>query len=195
MVAEYLGLEGNAGLTTALIGQADMDDLLQPWGDDNLFVLTSGQIPPNPSELLGSEAMRELILRLESTFDAVIIDAPPLLPVTDAAVLAQQVGGVVLVVGSQKVRSNDLEKSLAALEMVDADLLGIVLNRLPAKGPDAYAYSYYSYDKRDTPKVPESHGDVVPDVPSGTFDRLLSGDPRPESRLRNAVRSRGTGGQ
>lgn len=194
MVAEYLGLERNAGLTTALIGQADLDDLLQPWGEDNLFILTSGQIPPNPSELLGSEAMRELILRLESAFDAVIIDAPPLLPVTDAAVLAQQVGGVVLVVGSQKVRTNDLEKSLAALEMVDADLLGIVMNRLPVKGPDAYAYSYYSYEtKQDTPKIPDLRPEQERELSSDTFDRLLSGDPRPESRLRN-VRSRSTGG-
>jgi capsular exopolysaccharide synthesis family protein len=195
MVAEYLGLERDAGLTTALIGHADLDDLLQPWGEDNLFILTSGQVPPNPSELLGSEAMRELILRLENTFDAVIIDAPPLLPVTDAAVLAQQVGGVVLVVGSQKVRSNDLEKSLAALEMVDADLLGIVLNRLPGKGPDAYAYSYYSYDsKQDTLNVPDLRPEPQRELPSDTFDRLLSGEPRPESRLRN-VRSRSTGGE
>ena len=194
MVAEYLGLERNAGLTTALVGHAELDDLLQPWGDDRLFVLTSGQVPPNPSELLGSEVMRELILRLESTFDAVIIDAPPLLPVTDAAVLAQQVGGVVLVVGSQKVRSNDLEKSLAALDMVDADLLGVVLNRLPAKGPDAYAYSYYSYDRQDTLKVPGSRPEPEKDLPSDPFDRLLSAGPRPESRLRN-VRSRSTGGE
>ncbi|WAH95904.1 polysaccharide biosynthesis tyrosine autokinase [Arthrobacter sp. MMS18-M83] len=145
-VDEYLGLERNAGLTTALIGQADVDDLLQPWGEDNLYVLTSGQIPPNPSELLGSDAMKTLITRLEHAFDAVIIDAPPLLPVTDAAVLAQQVGGVVLVIGSTKVKSPDLQKSIAALEMVQADLLGVVLNLLPPKGPDAYSYSYYSHD-------------------------------------------------
>jgi capsular exopolysaccharide synthesis family protein len=145
MIAEYLGLERNAGLTTALIGKADLDDLLQPWGSEQLYVLASGQIPPNPSELLGSGKMKQLISTLESTFDAVIIDAPPLLPVTDAAVLAQQVGGVVVIVGTQKIRTTDLEKSLAALEMVQADVLGVVLNRLPTKGPDAYAYSYYSY--------------------------------------------------
>lgn len=145
-VDAYLGLERNAGLTTALIGESDLNDLLQPWGEDNLYVLTSGRIPPNPSELLGSEAMRNLILRLEQTFDAVIIDAPPLLPVTDAAVLAQQVGGVVLVVGSAKVKLPDLQKSLAALKMVGADVLGAVINLLPAKGPDAYAYNYYSED-------------------------------------------------
>jgi capsular exopolysaccharide synthesis family protein len=150
-VNEYLGLERNAGLTTALIGQADVNELLQPWGADNLYVLTSGQIPPNPSELLGSEAMKNLIAHLESTFDAVVIDAPPLLPVTDAAVLAHQVGGVVLVIGASKVKLADLKKSIGALEMVEADLLGVVLNLIPAKGPDAYAYSYASYDSKVDP--------------------------------------------
>ncbi len=143
-VYDYLGLEGNVGLTTALIGTAQVNDLLQHWGDDEMYVLTSGQIPPNPSELLGSRSMKELITQLEAEFDAVIIDAPPLLPVTDAAVLAQHVGGVVLVAGATRVKLPDLQKSLAALEMVDAELLGVVLNLVPAKGPDAY--SYYSYD-------------------------------------------------
>ncbi|WP_350002675.1 polysaccharide biosynthesis tyrosine autokinase [Pseudarthrobacter sp. WHRI 8279] len=152
-VDDYLGLDRNAGLTTALVGAADVNDLLQPWGEDDFFVLTSGQIPPNPSELLGSEAMNQLILGLEAAFDAVIIDAPPLLPVTDAAVLAQQVGGVVLVIGSSKVKSPELEKSLRALEMVDADLLGVVLNLLPSKGPDAYAYGYATY--QTTPGQPQ----------------------------------------
>lgn len=146
MVNEYLGLDRSIGLTTALVGNVDVDDLLQPWGTDSLFVLTSGQIPPNPSELLGSEAMRLLLARLESHFDIVVIDAPPLLPVTDAAVLSQFVGGVVVVVGSQKTKRHDVERALAALDLVDAKLLGIVLNQLPIKGPDAYAQSYYSYE-------------------------------------------------
>jgi capsular exopolysaccharide synthesis family protein len=144
-VSEYLGLDRNAGLTTALVGAADVNDLLQPWGEDNLFVLTSGQIPPNPSELLGSEEMKRLIVRLEQAFDMVIIDAPPLLPVTDAAVLCQHVGGVVVVAGSHRLRRHELEKSLTTLDMVEANILGIVLNRLPVKGPDAYAYGYYTY--------------------------------------------------
>lgn len=148
-VDDYLGLDRNAGLTTALVGTADVNDLLQPWGEDELYVLTSGIVPPNPSELLGSEAMKQLILRLEHAFDAVIIDAPPLLPVTDAAVLAQQVGGVVLVIGASRVKIPDLQKSLNSLKMVQADLLGVVLNLLPAKGPDAYAVNYYTYDSKD----------------------------------------------
>ncbi|MDT0168122.1 polysaccharide biosynthesis tyrosine autokinase [Pseudarthrobacter sp. BRE9] len=144
MVGEYLGLERNAGLTTALVGSADINDVLQHWGSDHLYVLTSGQVPPNPSELLGSEEMRLLIERLESTFDAVVVDAPPLLPVTDAAVLSQQVGGVVVVVGSQKLKQHDLERSLAALDLVESNVLGVVLNHLPFKSQDAYTYSYQS---------------------------------------------------
>lgn len=146
MVNEYLGLERNAGLTTALIGAAHVNDLLQPWGEDDLFVLASGPIPPNPSELLGSAQMSDLLDRLEEAFDVVIIDAPPLLPVTDAAVLAQRVGGVIVVAGIQKVKRQDLERSLTALSMVGVQVLGLVLNRVPVKGPDAYAYTYYSSD-------------------------------------------------
>ncbi|MFB0836792.1 polysaccharide biosynthesis tyrosine autokinase [Arthrobacter sp. E44] len=186
MIADYLGLERNAGLTTALIGKADVNDLLQSWGDGQLYVLASGQIPPNPSELLGSEKMRQLIIRLESAFDAVIIDAPPLLPVTDAAVLAQQVGGVVVVVGTQKVRTSDLEKSLAALEMVQADVLGVVLNRLPIKGPDAYAYNSYSYSTSG--KVPveppvDLHHRRAEDSHDLFTDEILHGSPREETRF------------
>lgn len=152
MVDDYLGLERNAGLTTALVGAANVNDLLQPWGDDDLYVLTSGQIPPNPSELLGSAEMQHLIERLGEAFDTVIIDAPPLLPVTDASVLSQHVGGVVLVVGVQKIKRHDLERSLASLRLVEANLLGVVLNRVPAKGADAYSYAYYS------PELPSQRG-------------------------------------
>lgn len=147
MVADYLGLDRNAGLTTALVGDADVNDVLQHWGDDNLYVLASGQIPPNPSELLGSPEMEDLISRLEQAFDAVIIDAPPLLPVTDAAVVSRHVGGVIVVVGAQKLRQPDLTKALNSLELVGAAVLGIVLNRLPAKGSDSYSYSYYGSDE------------------------------------------------
>lgn len=170
MVGEYLGLERHAGLTTALVGAADVNDLLQPWGDDQLYVLTSGQVPPNPSELLGSTQMKDIILHLEDVFDSVIIDAPPLLPVTDAAVLSQQVGGVVVVVGAQKLREPDLKKSLDALEMVGANILGIVLNRLPIKGPDSYTYSYYANDGE--PVNPATSGREVSKISNGQSRRL-----------------------
>ncbi len=167
MINEYLGLDRSAGLTTALVGTADVNDLLQPWGEDNLYVLTAGQIPPNPSELLGSEEMKDLISRLELVFDSIVIDAPPLLPVTDAAVLSQHVGGVVIIVGSQKLRHQDLEKSLSALNMVGSNILGIILNRLPTRGPDAYSYSYYrnvdsrNNTSRSDPKRNQSRSDTA----------------------------------
>lgn len=145
MIHEYMHLGRDAGLTTALMGAADVNDLLQQWGEDSLYVLTSGQVPPNPSELLGSGEMKNLILRLEHAFDVIIIDAPPLLPVTDAAVLSQFVGGVVVVVGSHKIKQQDLSKSLNALNLVGARLMGVILNQLPTKGPDAYLQGYYSY--------------------------------------------------
>lgn len=172
-VDDYLGLDRNAGLTTALIGAADTKDLLQRWGDEELYVLTSGEVPPNPSELLGSGRMRELIAELEKTFDAVIIDAPPLLPVTDAAVLAQQVGGVVLVAGASRIKLPDLQKSLETLKMVNANLLGVVLNLLPVKGPDSYAYSYYSYEATGSNFGPGADVSETPGMPQALPDDLF----------------------
>lgn len=169
MVHDYLRLERTAGLTTALIGGADINDLLQQWGEDDLYVLTAGQIPPNPSELLGSEEMKNLLVRLENAFDTVIVDAPPLLPVTDATVLSQHVGGVVVIVGSQKTRTQDLSKSLAALGLVKATVLGIVLNRLPIKGPDAYSHGYYSYESHDDSHEQETRGRRLDGTPGGSL--------------------------
>lgn len=183
MVHDYLGLDRNAGLTTALVGQAEINDLLQQWGEDELFVLTSGEIPPNPSELLGSDEMKHLVSRLEQAFDTVVIDAPPLLPVTDAAILAQFVSGVVVVVSTQKTKYQELEKSLSGLELVGANVLGIVLNRLPAKGPDAYTYGYYSQEgntaasrksARKTRSMSGGRGDTSPETTYATdFERTL----------------------
>lgn len=144
-VAEYLGMEGAVGLTTVLIGRAELADVTQSWGNGNLHVLPAGQVPPNPSELLGSAAMEELLRKLETTYDTVIIDAPPLLPVTDAAVLTKLAGGAVVVVGSQRINRDQLAKALGNLESVDGRVLGVILNLLPTKGPDAYGYYSYGY--------------------------------------------------
>jgi succinoglycan biosynthesis transport protein ExoP len=92
-IARYLGLEGDVGLTTVLIGLTDLQNAMQPWGNAGLHVLASGQIPPNPSELLGSRFMASLLEHLTSQYDIVLIDTPPLLPVTDAAILAKISGG------------------------------------------------------------------------------------------------------
>lgn len=145
-VADYLGLEGAVGLTDVLIGRARLDDVLQPWGEGVMQVLACGTIPPNPSELLGSEPMRRVLEDLGRRFDHVLVDAPPLLPVTDAAILSRLVGGVVVIVGSKRVHRDALRRALASLASVDARVLGTVVNRLPTKGPDSYGYGYqYGY--------------------------------------------------
>jgi capsular exopolysaccharide synthesis family protein len=138
---EYMGRDGSLGLTNVLIGQSDLADVLQQFADTNVYVIGAGTVPPNPSELLGSPVMAETLHALESRFDAVIIDTPPLLPVTDAAVLSTIAAGTVVVVGVGRVDRDHLTKSLQTLEAVDGHLLGLVLNMVPTKGADPY-YHY-----------------------------------------------------
>ncbi len=141
-VARYLGVEGSVGLTTILIGKVGVEDAVQPWGNANLDVIASGQIPPNPSELLGAAPMTQLLDRLRADYDVIVIDTPPLLPVTDAAILAKGVGGAIVVVGAGTVHRNQLETALSALGTVGVPPLGIVVNRVPVRGPGAGAYEY-----------------------------------------------------
>ncbi len=146
---EYLGLEGAVGLTDVLIEQATLADVLQPFGKHGLSVLGAGQLPPNPSELLGSPAMREVVTRLSEQFDYVLIDAPPLLPVTDAAVLSTQATGAVLVVGSGLVTKDQLAAALESLQTVNGTVLGVALNRVP-RGSRVAGYYDYGYQSHST---------------------------------------------
>lgn len=130
-LGSYLDLERAAGLTNVLIGEVAAEDVIQEWGDSGLRVLTSGPIPPNPSELLGSTAMEKLISELRSQFELLVIDTPPVLPVTDAAVTATQADGVLLVVRHGHTQQDQVVQSLEALEAVDARILGAVLSMSP----------------------------------------------------------------
>ncbi|QGQ20265.1 polysaccharide biosynthesis tyrosine autokinase [Cellulomonas sp. JZ18] len=143
-VGRYMGLESAAGLTTVLIGRATLDDVVQPWGNGFLHVLPSGQIPPNPSELLGSAAMAQVLRDLTARYDMVLVDTPPLLPVTDAAILAKFTGGALVVVGAGTVHRGQLAESIKALETVGARVLGLVLNREARKA--SKSYEYYRYE-------------------------------------------------
>jgi capsular exopolysaccharide synthesis family protein len=142
-VATYVGLDGTAGLTDVIIGRATLADVVQPLGRGNLHVLLSGRIPPNPSELLGSQPMEKLLAEATARYDSVIIDSPPLLPVTDSALLSRFCGGVLLVVGSGSVTRPELETAIASLETVEASILGLVLNRLRASELGHYGYHHY----------------------------------------------------
>ena len=144
-VADYMDVEGAVGLTDVLIGRADLADVIQPWGKGQLFVLPAGHVPPNPSELLGSTRMTQLITEFNRAFDVVLFDSPPLLPVTDAAILAKNVGGALIVVAAGRTQKNQLKGAIAALDNVGAPVSGMVLTMLPTKGPDAYGYGHYGY--------------------------------------------------
>jgi capsular exopolysaccharide synthesis family protein len=135
---QYLGLPSGVGLTSVLVGTVTLSDAVQVWGEDLISVLASGPVPPNPSEILGSRHMRELLDRLGTEYDNVIIDAPPVLPVTDAAATAAACDGVVMVVGHGKVTRDQLRAAVSALRMVDAKILGTVLNLVPDRGEQAY---------------------------------------------------------
>jgi capsular exopolysaccharide synthesis family protein len=139
-IAEYLGIEGAAGLSNVLAGQVDVEDVMQRWGSHELHVLPSGFIPPNPSELLGSTAMSRLLERQREIFDMVIIDTPPLLPVTDGAVVAVKTDGAVLVTRSGKTARVQVARATAALKTVDARILGCVLNMQPGRTVTPYYY-------------------------------------------------------
>jgi capsular exopolysaccharide synthesis family protein len=144
-VADYMGIEGGVGLTDVLIGRAELQDVLQPWGRSSVTVLPAGKIPPNPSELLGSPGMEHLVETLAKDFDHVIYDAPPLLPVTDSAILGKLVGGALVVVAAGRTTKHQLEGAVTTLEHVGAPVSGIILTMLPTSGPDAYGYGRYGY--------------------------------------------------
>lgn len=152
---EYFGLEGAVGLTDLLIGRVDLADILQPYGKHQLALLGAGQIPPNPSELLGSPAMRECLRELSEKFDYVLLDAPPMLPVTDSAVLSTLADGAVVVVGSGLVTREQLTTAVDGLEQVKSRILGIILNRLPRNVSGGRYYDYkYEYRPRRERAVP-----------------------------------------
>ena len=162
-LATYLGLEGSVGLTSVLIGKATLDDVLQPWGDNLFRVLCSGPLPPNPSELLSMGVTRGLLRELESDADLVILDAPPLLPVTDAAILAATASGAVLVVRAGRTKRDQIQSALAALQTVEARVLGGVLNMVPLRGPDAYHVTYgygYGYTSDSAPQTSLTHEEL-----------------------------------
>lgn len=154
-VAELMGLEGAAGLTDVLVGRAELADVLQRWGRGQLYVLPAGKVPPNPSELLGSKAMEEMLDSLQEHFDYVLIDAPPLLLVTDAAVLSKRTDGVLLIAASGSTRKQSLQMAVRTLAAAGGALRGVIITMLPTKGPDSYGYRAYGYGGYGASRTPE----------------------------------------
>ncbi len=136
----YLGVPNGVGLTDVLVGNVELDVATQSWGKQLFAVLASGSTPPNPSELLGSQQMRDLLSKLRDTYDVVVLDAPPLLPVTDAAVTAAACDGVLLIVRRGKTRQEQLRTATNTLNKIEAPVLGIVLNFAASSSYKPYKY-------------------------------------------------------
>ncbi len=146
-VGEYLAFHSRTGLTSVLIGTVGLDQATVESKHKLLRILPAGPPPPNPSELLASARMADLIATLRQQADIVVIDSPPLLPVSDAAILARLSDGAILVAHHGHSRREQLARAVEQLRAVDARLLGCILNRVPNRGPDAdpyLAYGYYS---------------------------------------------------
>lgn len=146
-VARNFGIDGTVGLSEVLSGQVPVRSVIKPTDDQNLYVLPSGGTPPNPSEMLGSVALHDLLREFRKDF-FIIIDAPPVLPVTDATVVSTLVDGVVLVLAVGQTRKAAGAAARAQLDQVHARMLGAVLNLVPLKGAGSYGYyrqnnSYY----------------------------------------------------
>ncbi|MRL67053.1 polysaccharide biosynthesis tyrosine autokinase (plasmid) [Lactococcus lactis subsp. lactis] len=138
-------VQNRVGLTNILMHQSSIEDAIQGTRiSENLTIITSGPIPPNPSELLASSAMKDLIDSVSDFFDVVLIDTPPLSAVTDAQILSSYVGGVVLVVRAYETKKESLAKTKKILEQVNANILGVVLHGVGSS--DSPSYYYYGVE-------------------------------------------------
>lgn len=145
-VSGVFGVDGSVGLTQVLSGQVTLEDALQQVPGSSLMVLPAGRIPPNPSELVGSQKMKHVLADLRRSY-MVFVDAPPVLPVTDASLLAVAADGAIMVVEVGGSRKEQVDLAASMLRRVSATLLGSVLNLAPARGVGSahYGFGYGGY--------------------------------------------------
>jgi capsular exopolysaccharide synthesis family protein len=143
---KVMGIGNDVGLSHLLVGQARVREVVQRTREPNLFAITAGRIPPNPSELLSSERMQNFVANLKSgPFEWVIIDTPPVLAVTDAVVVARGMSGVVFVIGSEMTRRVHAERAIEILMSGRPMSIGTVLNRVDFNRNKYYYSRYYGY--------------------------------------------------
>jgi capsular exopolysaccharide synthesis family protein len=169
MLDKYLDLVGPVGFSTVLSGAASLSEVLQKTRFPRLTVLTSGAVPPNPSELLGSLAAQKVLSELRANFDYVIVDSSPLLAVTDAAILATNSDGVLIMARFGQTKREQLAHAFGNLEDVGATILGAVFTMTPARDSTSYSYSYYGNDNARRPprrELPAEPAALNPPPPS-----------------------------
>jgi capsular exopolysaccharide synthesis family protein len=159
---KYLDLVGPVGFSTVLSGGAPLSEVLQKTAFPRLTVLTAGTVPPNPSELLGSQSARNILSELRAQFDYVVIDSSPLLAVTDGAILSANSDGALLIARYGKTKRDQLAHAEGILKDVGATVLGSVFVMTPTRGGGSYSYNYYEYGPTAEVVGPARKKDVVP---------------------------------
>lgn len=155
-IASKLELKSSPGLSNVLVGQAKIEDAILNSPYHDLFkVMPSGDIPPNPSELIGSEKMEALLQKLSENFDYILMDLPPINVVVDAAVIAKKINGTIIVVRKDCCGKSDVDKAVSQLEFANARLIGFVFTG--AKGERRRIrrygkYKYHSYGRHESGK-------------------------------------------
>ncbi|PFA05089.1 CpsD/CapB family tyrosine-protein kinase [Bacillus cereus] len=139
-IANLFAIHHSNGLTSLLSGQAKLMQCIQKTDVENVYLMASGPIPPNPAELLGNRVMDEALLEAYNMFDIILIDTPPVLVVTDAQILANKCDGVILVVRSEQTEKDNIVKAKQILDKASGKLLGVVLND---KREEKEQYGYY----------------------------------------------------
>lgn len=143
-IHKKFNISNNKGLSNLLIGQFKFDDVAQKYSD-NVCILTSGTVPPNPSEMLASKKMKQFLEEARKIFDFIILDTPPVVAVTDAQLLSTMVGGVLLVIAAGQAEIAAAEKAKELLEHVNANIIGVVINKAEVTSGKKYGYYHYYY--------------------------------------------------
>jgi len=143
-IHKVFNISRDIGASGVLIGQNGLKEAIVPTDIDHLHVLPVGQIPPNPSEILGSQKMEKMLELLKKSYNRIIVDSPPITAVTDAIILSKQVDGVVLVIRAGDTPKQLIQNAISQLKAVNAHILGAVLNGIQT-GKDSYYYQYYYY--------------------------------------------------
>ena len=142
------GMERKVGLTNVLTGELKFENAVKSTDVDNLYLISAGDIPPNPAELMASEQIKTVLERAKKEFDLILIDSPPIIAVTDAVILSTRVDGMILVVSSGFVNKREVARAVSMIENVNARILGTLINGLNIKrmyGSYYYYYHYYQY--------------------------------------------------
>ncbi|MBI5303187.1 MAG: polysaccharide biosynthesis tyrosine autokinase [Chloroflexi bacterium] len=158
------GIPAEPGLTDVFLGEQTLDQVVRATQVPGLHLLASGRLPPNPAELLASTWMDHFIALLKERYDIVLFDSPPILPVTDAILLASKTKHLAWIISAGKTRTETLRRAREALAQVDAKILGVVLNRVT--GGSGYGYYYYYYYSKDGGKKKHAHAEGLPVTPS-----------------------------